>query len=90
MNDKFVQITGPFTAFDDIVNYIKKNDDSEILYIKKCGIQSQVSNRIKINDCTFEIGKTGILEFSDVEIKTMYFLQDELKSTKIDCVLEDK
>ena len=43
---------------------------------------------ITINNEDFEIGKTGILEFDNVQITSLSFKQDELSSTLIDCVLE--
>ncbi len=88
MNDKFVHVSGPFTAKDDIVTYIKSNYDSDMQYIKKCGIQSKTGNFVSINGQTFEIGKTEILELNDVKITSLYFLQDESAATLIDGILE--
>ncbi|MCC8068710.1 MAG: hypothetical protein LIO71_02965 [Ruminococcus sp.] len=88
MNDKFVHVSGPFTANSDVVSYIKSNYDSDMKYIKKCGIQSEVGNFVNINGQKFEIGKTGILELNDVKITSLYFSQDEPASSLVDGILE--
>ena len=88
MNDKFVHLTGPFTAYTDLVSYIKSNYNSDMKYIKKIGIQSEVGNIVYINGLKFEIGKTGILEFNEVQITTLHFTQDEPASSMIDAILE--
>lgn len=85
-NDKFVQVHGPFSKNEEIIDIIKKNVPS-FLSIKKLGIQSISTHKCKINGQDFEIGKTEILEFNEVEIKSIYFEQDEPKSTLIDCIL---
>lgn len=88
MNDKFIQIRGPFSAGQDLISYIKTEYKTNFNYIKKIGIQTKVKNKITINNEDFEIGKTGILEFDNVQITSLSFKQDELSSTLIDCVLE--
>ena len=88
MNDKFIQIRGPFFAGQDLISYIKTEYKTNFNYIKKIGIQTKVKNEITINNEDFEIGKTGILEFDNVQITSLSFKQDELSSTLIDCVLE--
>lgn len=88
MNDKFIQIRGPFSAGQDLISYIKTEYKTNFNYIKKIGIQTKVKNEITINNEDFEIGKTGILEFDNVQITSLSFKQDELSSTLIDCVLE--
>lgn len=88
MNDKFIQIRGPFTAGQDLISYIKTQYGSNFNYIKKIGIQTKVKNEVTINNVDFEIGKTGILEFENVQINSLSFKQDELSSTLIDCILE--
>lgn len=88
MNDKFIQIRGPFSAGQDLISYIKTEYKTNFNYIKRIGIQTKVKNEITINNKDFEIGKTGILEFDNVQITSLSFKQDELSSTLIDCVLE--
>lgn len=86
-NQKFVQIKGPFAAGEELVDRIKDNA-SNFDYIKKIGIQTKVANRCKINNIIFEIGKTGILEFNNVEINSLLFMQNEPDTTLIDCIIE--
>ena len=88
MNDKFIQIRGPFSAGQDLISYIKTEYKTNFNYITRIGIQTKVKNEITINNEDFEIGKTGILEFDNVQITSLSFKQDELSSTLIDCVLE--
>lgn len=87
MNKKFIQIKGPFKTKENIISYIK-DDYPDFRYIKKIGIQTKVSNKCNINGEIFEIGKTGILEFNDVKIISLFFLQDESEFTLVDCIIE--
>lgn len=82
-NYKFVQIQGPFKANEDILKKINSN----FSYITNVGIQAKENNLCKINDKTFEIGKRGVLVFNEVKIYSIAFLQDEPKSTLVDCIL---
>ena len=86
MNDKFFQLKGPFKANQDLVQLIET--ESAMSYIKKLGIQSIPSHKCNINNKVFEIGKTDLLEFDDVMITSLFFLQEEPESTLVDCVLE--
>lgn len=89
MNDKMVQITGPFAAREDIVSDIRSRYDPDFLYIKKCGIQAKGEHMVNINGNLCEIGsRTEMLEYNNVKITSMYFLQDEPRWTTIDCILE--
>jgi hypothetical protein len=88
MNYSFIQIQGPFKKNQDIVSYIKKTINNDFKYIKKIGIQTETKNYVSINNKIFEIGKTGILEFDNVQINSLFFMQDEQSTTLIDCVLE--
>jgi hypothetical protein len=65
-----------------------KDVSDDFTSVVKIGIQSKVGHQCKINDYVFEIGKTGILEFNDVEIFSLSFLQDEEESTIIDCIID--
>lgn len=85
-NDKFVQIHGPFKREEELVDRIKK-DYSDFFNIKKIGIQSSPSHMCYINGQLFEIGKTEILEFNEVNITSFYFKQDEPATTLVDCIL---
>lgn len=88
MNGSFIQLRGPFAKNQDLIDYIKKNLDPSFKHIKKIGIQSQKGHLININGKTFEIGFTKILEFNNVQIKTLSFLQEESNTTLIDCIIE--
>lgn len=98
MNDKFVHVSvsdlkdpsdsESSAANVDIVTYIKNNYDSDMKYIKKCGIQSQTGHYISVDGINFEIGKTERLELNDVKITSLYFLQDEPWGSSIDAILE--
>jgi hypothetical protein len=88
MNNKFAQVQGPFSAGQEIVSLIMKDVSDDFTSIVKIGVQSKVGHQFKMNDCTFEIGKTGILEFNDVDITSLSFLQDEDDSTIVDCIID--
>lgn len=85
MNEKMIQIKGPFTAREEIVNRI---DSSNFQYIKEIGISTKTRHYVLLNNEIFEIGKTGMLQFQDTHITSIQFLQDEDEKTLIDCILE--
>lgn len=87
MNDKLIQLRGPFTANQDIISALLK-ENSDISYIKQVGIQAKSTHQCKINTHIFEIGKTEMLEFNEVQIKSLYFLQNEPESTIIDLLTQ--
>lgn len=87
INDKFVQVHGPFMANTEIVDIIKINYP-DFTGIKQLGIQSPYTHICCINGHNFIIGKFEILEFNDVNINSIYFKQDEPITTLIDCILE--
>lgn len=86
INDKFVQIHGPFAINEELTDIIKKNYP-DFLYIEKLGIQSTPDHFCSINRKDFEIGKTGILELNNVNINSLFFKQNEPDTTIIDCIL---
>ncbi len=86
INDKFVQIHGPFEKNEELVDIIKKNFPS-FLNIKKLGIQSISAHICCINGRNFEIGKTEILEFDGINVTSIFFRQDEPANTIVDCIL---
>lgn len=85
-NNKFVQIHGPFKQGEELVDIIKK-DFPSFLNIKKLGIQSISTHICCIDGQNFEIGKTEILEFNEVNVTSIYFKQDEPATTLVDCIL---
>lgn len=89
INKFFVQIRGPFTAGEELISQIAANYPN-FKYIKQIGIQSEEGHIIRINNINFEIGKTNILEFDEVEVVSIRFLQDVKEKTIIDCVVNDK
>ena len=82
---KHIQIKGPFTNEQNIVNEITKQY-SNLQYIERLGIQSRPTHLVKIDDVTCEMGKTGLLEWDDIAINTISFLQDEPASTLVECM----
>lgn len=87
MSGNYIQIQGPFSKNDDLISVIKTKFKNSFEYIERIGIQTNPTNKININGQIFEIGKTGILEFSEVKIISLYFIQDEPESTLIDCII---
>lgn len=86
VNDKFVQLHGPFKKYEELVTRIKA-DCPGFHGIKKIGIQSSMYHICCLNGRDFEIGKTNILEFDEVDITSVYFKQDEPATSLIDCIL---
>lgn len=87
INDRFVQVHGPFERLEEITNIIKEKYP-DFISIIKLGIQAPVAHICYINNNLVEIGKTGILELENVKVSSLYFNQDEAEDTLIDCVLE--
>lgn len=85
MNNRFVQICGPFSANVEVMDSVEKSVGSTIQHL---GIQSQIKNFVKINGQLFEIGSTCFLEFSEVNITSIIFLQNEPASTIIDMLIK--
>lgn len=92
MNNKFFQIAGPFNANEELIDKIKVEAGYDLTFIKKVGIQipsfPSSAHLISINGQIFEIGKTNILEFNEVEITSLFFLQNEIEFAIIDLIIE--
>lgn len=83
------QLIGPFVANTEILYLVKADAKvSAINYLTKVGICCERGHFVKINGVDFEIGKTGILEFEDVEITSLKFSQDEEEKAVIDYYYE--
>lgn len=87
MNGSYAQLQGPFNKNEDIITIMKLKFENSFRHLKRIGIQTKPENKININGQIFEIGQTGILEFNEVEIISLYFMQDEPESTIIDCIV---
>lgn len=88
LNEKLIQINGPFSAGENVFSILKnKYDDINFTYIQRIGISSKTGHTVVINGQDFEIGKTGMLEFNDVGITSLYFRQEEDFFTIIDCIV---
>ena len=85
-NDKFIQLHGPFKKNTELTTTIKKNFP-DFVSIKNLGVQTAPTHICNINGQSFEIGKTEILEFNEVAVKSLYFEQDEPSTTLVNCLL---
>lgn len=96
-NGFFGQIQGPFTANVDLFLQIQEECLNPINYITKLGIQyigdfdlDLEGNRegrqlfVEINGLDFQLGKTRMLEFQDVQINSIKFKQNMDKNCFID------
>lgn len=87
-NGHIGQLIGPFKANDELYTKIKENAKIDILYVKHLGIQTEVSTIVYINNKPYEVGKTGIYEIGNTEIKSIYFSKDTDVYTIIDYIIE--
>lgn len=88
LNTKLMEINGPFSAREDIFTLLKvKYPEINFSYISKLGIYGKTKHEVRINGKDFELGKTGMLEFSDVQITSLFFLQNEDYFTIVDCIV---
>lgn len=83
----FIQLSGPFLKKESLIPKIKKLAPN-FKYIIRIGIQSQEGHRCEINNEVFEIGVNNLLEFDEVKINSLSFLQNESNSTLVDCVIK--
>lgn len=84
-NGFFGMIQSPFTENEQLMNRIREQNQNNT-YLSKVGIvyvdhhslniDKEPQIRIKINNKDFTLGKTGMLEFEDVKITSIKFLQD--------------
>lgn len=88
------QLIGPFKANENLYTQIKSNIDN-LLYISHIGIQMdnhtspdpEQATLVLIDDFSVEIGKTGIYEIGNTEIKKkIAFTNDVDKDTIIDFI----
>lgn len=87
-NGFFGSIQGPFAANDELFIKIQENCKDVIEYISKIGIHYignfdldlygnfQKKIFIRINGIDFQLGKTRMLELEDVQVTSIYFLED--------------
>lgn len=72
------QIQGTYSTGFDLVDGIRGNAGSSLKKVVKIGLQTEKGRKVRFNkdsSLIFEIGKTGILEFEDVEIKNIQILR---------------
>ena len=84
------QFTGPFKAKEDLYPRIleETKSDEQLLYVKHLGIQNSVSSYVYINGDRREIGRTGIYELTNTEIKSIYFEEDTDYDAIVDYIIE--
>ena len=87
MNKFYYQLRGPFNASENILDKIKQ-ENSSFEYASKIGIQAKPTTIIQINGRDFEIGKTGILEFSEEEINSIIFNTAQNNLCIIDLIIK--
>ena len=84
------QLIGPFLANEELYDLIVDGAAQPVDYVSHLGIQTDVRKYVYINDKEYEIGKTGIYEIGNTEIKSIYFAQDVDENTIIDFKIEIK
>ena len=85
------QVQGNYSSQDDLIQVIRKQLNSNTdLKIIKIGVQMDEGEKISINHKEFEIGKTEILEFEDVEITHLQVLKKQNVIIDYVCSNEDE
>lgn len=82
------QLKGPFTAGDELFVKIQEDAAITVSFVKHLGIQADEGSIITINNKNIEIGKTGIYEIGNTEIKSLIFVQDMPENTIIDYTIQ--
>lgn len=82
------QLKGPFSANEDLIERIRDEIIPTIndIYLFKIGIYSKKGHYININNQSFEIGRTNILEVRDTNITSLHFEQDEDLNSFVDYI----
>lgn len=62
------------------------NENSDILYISRIGINAPPATVVIINEKNIQIGKTGIYEVEDVKITSIRFEEDSPPDAIIDYI----
>lgn len=88
INDSFVQVSGPFNQNEDIIAIIRRNHNPNFLFVKQIGIQAEPGHKVSIDGKVVEIGKTKVIQYNNVQIRTLLFLQREGEQVFVDCILE--
>ena len=97
-NEFFGSLQGPFNANEELITKIQEECSETIDYISKIGIHYFINYNlvdltgvitptpptIVINNKEFQIGKTGVLEFEDTNITSIYFSENTSDSIYID------
>ena len=86
------QLEGPFTANEELFDKIQAAAVKPVAYVSHLGVQTDIRNYIYINGEKYEVGKTGIYEVGNTEIKSIYFSQNTDANSIIDytVVLENE
>lgn len=84
------QLVGPFLANEELYDLIVNGAAQPVDYVSHLGIQTDIGNYVYINDKEYEIGKTGIYEIGNTEIKSIFFAQDVDENTIIDFKIKIK
>lgn len=82
------QLKGPFTAGEELFTKIQNDAAIAVSFVKHLGVQADKGSIISINNKDVEIGKTGIYEIGNTEIKSLIFVQDMPENTIIDYTIQ--
>lgn len=88
MNKFYYQLKGPFQKETDVLSSIKQ-ENSEFGYVYQIGISAKPTTIIILNEESFEIGKTGILEFYNVKIFTIKFKENTSSDIFLDLIIKN-
>lgn len=79
------QLKDQYTTSHNLIDSIRAaHSDYPFFRIVKIGIQGAPGRQIRINrNLTFEIGKTGILEFEDVSITHLQILKTDKETEEV-------
>lgn len=82
MGNYIGQISGRMIIDEEIMNIISNNarKNEKVSHLIKIGIQADPGQEVIINKKSFKIGKTGILQFNDVNITSIVFKKHPYKT----------
>ena len=75
------QFAGEIDPYDDLLRTVRANAANTFQSISKIGIQLEEGKKIYIDGVEFEMGKTGILEFDNVDINSSIYITQGNRKT---------
>lgn len=84
------QENSKFSALEELYDLIEAavNPRYGINSVARIGIQAPVTTHVLLDGIDFQIGKTGILEFRNIDLTSIQFVEDTDDTVIIDFIID--